>query len=388
MRIIGNIVLPDRILYGASLLIDGERIQSIEENYVTEAKELPYVAPGFVDIHNHGALGHDYMESSRQAFDRISSFLTRSGVTTAQCTTVSAPISDLLHFFRFYREYQKDPIKNRCRFVGIHVEGPYIAPASKGAHPLETLLTPEKDGYDWILENKDIITEITVAPELPGMTQMIRTLSKEGILISGGHDAAEPEEIEAAFAAGMRHCTHIYCGMSTLHKTNAHRRHGLCEFSMATDGMTAEMIADNHHTPPLLAKMIYQAKGATGACIVSDAIAPAGLAESTEMYSLGCGENCTHVFVEDGVAMVEDKSCYAGSIQDLSRMVRNLVFDAEIPLVDAVRMASLTPAEIIGLDSVIGSIEPGKRADLCFMNSDLTVLKTYVGGILCYDKEG
>lgn len=250
---------------------------------------------------------------------------------------------------------------------------------------MDALLTPE-DGYQWILENSDVIKEVTIAPELPGMAQMIRDLRAKGIVVSGGHDCAELEDVECAVEQGMAHCTHIYCAMSTLHKANGHRRCGLTEYAMTHDSLTAEMIADNHHIPPLLAKMVYQVKGVEKLCVVSDAIAPSGLPESPEVYCLGSGKECTKVIVENGVAMVEDRSCYAGSVQSIDLMIRNLVQDAGIPLVDAVRMASLTPAEIIGISDDCGSIAVGKRADLCIMDRDLRVCKTVIEGHIAYER--
>lgn len=380
MEYIGNIILPKGILWGGKVVCENGIITQIVENVTQENEDLPYIAPGFVDIHNHGALGHDYMEAQADTFRLIAGHLAAHGVTSAQCATVSAPLQETLDFIRAYRAYQKAPATDRCRFVGIHLEGPYLSQAAKGAHPGDVLLIPEKDGYSWVLENSDVVGEMTVAPELAGMPQMIRDLTKAGILVSGGHDAAEPEDIQAAAAAGMRHCTHIYNAMSTLHKTNGHRRHGLVEFAMTSEDLTAEMIGDGRHIPALLAKMIYKMKGADKLCLVSDAIAPAGLPESDKVYSLGTGENCTKVRVEQGVAMVEDRSRYAGSVQALDQMVRNMVFDCQIPLHDAVTMASLTPATVIGIAEECGSIATGKRADLCILNKELQVVKTVIGG--------
>ena len=385
MEYVGKLILPDGIVLGR-VTIENGIITNVVADMAPPAENLPYIAPGFVDIHNHGAMGHDYMEATDEAFTAAAEHLARHGVTSAQCATVSAPVGQLRTFFDAYRAYQKTADKNRCRFVGIHIEGPYIAPAAKGAHQLSTLLTPEKDGYGWVLENRDIIGELTVAPELPGMPKMIEDLVEAGIVVSGGHDAAEPEDVVSAAKAGMTHCTHIYCAMSTLHKTGMHRRHGLCEYAMANDTLTAEMIADNHHIPPVLAKIIYNAKGAEKLCLVSDAIAPAGLPESDELYCLGTGDDCTKVFVQDGVAIVEDKTCYAGSVQALDQMVRNVVFDAKIPLHDAVRMASLTPAEVIGIDGECGSIAAGKRADLVLLDENLQVIKTVIGGDVAYER--
>lgn len=386
MELIGNVVLPEDILWGAKIVCTEGTIRQIIPNAVAEYSALPYIVPGYIDIHNHGALGHDYMEATEETFSVVARYLASHGVTSAQCATVSAPVEQLDCLFHAYRDYQLQS-QEGCRYVGIHIEGPYIAPAAKGAHLLEALLTPAKDGYDWILKNRDVIREITVAPELDGMPQMIRDLTAEGIVVSGGHDAAEPHNIVEAAETGMSHCTHIYCAMSTLHKTNGQRVHGLCEYAMTHNTITAEMIADNHHVPPLLAKMIYKAKGADKVCIVSDAISPAGLPECDTIYRLGTGENCTSVRVEDGVAMVEDRSCYAGSIQALDQMVRNLVYDAQIPLAEAVRMATLTPAQVIGIDAECGSIAVGKRADLCVLNKDLHVIKTVIAGKTVYERE-
>ena len=382
---VGNLILPDRIVYGGKLLCEDGVIRKIEENAVKDWARLPYILPGLVDIHNHGAMGSDYMDATDEAFDTITAHLTSHGVTASQATTASAPVEEILRFLTFYRDrtarYEEG---SGCRFVGVHIEGPYISFAKKGAHPAHTLLTAE-DGYDWILENKDIIGEVTVAPELPGMQKMIRDLTGAGIVISGGHDDGEPEDIFEAVANGMSHCTHIYCAMSTLHKTGIERKTGLCEYAMTHPEITAEMIADNHHVPPILAKMIYNAKGPEKLCMVSDAIAPAGLPESKEVYNLG-SEGGTKVFVENGIAVVEDRSCYAGSVQALDRMIRNVVFDAGIPLVDAVRMATLTPAEVIGIDGECGSIAVGKRADLCVMDSGLNVIQTVIAGKTAYQK--
>lgn len=384
MELTGNIVLPDRILYAGRIRCEDGRICAVEEAGGGYGREEPYIFPGLVDIHNHGAMGRDYMEAEKEAFDAISDHLIRHGVTCAQCTTVSAPAGQLKEFLRFFREniWNRQP-EGQCRFYKVHLEGPYISVKNRGAHRADVLLDGQ-DGYNWILENRDIVGEVTLAPELAGMERMIEELHRAGILVSGGHDNAEPEDIERAVQKGMSHCTHIYCAMSSLHKTGMRRRCGLCEYGMTHDGITAEMIADNHHIPPLLAQMIYRSKGAHRLCLVSDAIAPAGLPEDGRIYPLGTGENCTRVFVEDGVAVVEDGSCYAGSVQALDSMIRNLVRDSNIPLVDAVRMASLTPAEVIGIDRECGSIAVGKRADFCVADRDLQVIQTVAGGRTVY----
>lgn len=381
----GTIILPDRqIPYGRVAWEQG-KIIAIQELQPAEQKETLLILPGLVDIHNHGAMRCDYMDTTEASFSAIGHHLAAHGITSAQCTTVSAFLNQILPFLEFYRKRCNCIREGECRFIGVHIEGPYISPGAKGAHPIETLRTP-LDGYDWILENADVIREVTVAPELAGMPKMIRDLTARGIVVSGGHDQAELEHVYQAADSGMNHSTHLYCAMSTLHKTGGHRRCGLTEYVMTHDNVTAELIADNHHVPPLLAKMVYNAKGAGGVCVVSDAIAPSGLPESPDVYRLGAGEDCTKVIVENGVAMVEDRSCYAGSVAPLDQMVRNLVFDAGIPLVDAVRMASLTPAQVVHRDRELGSIELGKYADFCVMDRNLRVCKTIVQGNLVFER--
>lgn len=388
-ELIGNLVLPDRILYGGVIEFENGIITDIRPgNNGLNKLSLPYILPGLVDIHNHGAMGFDYMDATPEAFVTISRYLVSCGVTTALCTTVSASVDDILSLLNFYRKWSEEiyDCKKHCRFCGVHLEGPYISPENRGAHSLNYLLKPS-DGYSWIMDNSDIIKEVTVAPELEGMSEMIARLSEAGITVSGGHDKSEIENVISAVENGMSHCTHIYCAMSTLHKSGIERKCGLCEYAMTHSEITAEMIADNHHIPPLLAKMIYNCKGADKLCIVSDAIAPTGLPESDEICTLGVGDNATQVLVENGVALVADKSCYAGSVQSLNRMIVNLVRDCNIPLVDAVRMATLTPSNVIGINNECGSLKVGKRADFCIMDSELNVLQTIISGEIVYKTE-
>ena len=390
-KIFGNIVLPDRIIYGGCVSFENGIITEVSENACSDTKDLPYILPGLVDIHNHGAMGHEYIETTKDVFREISGHLLRHGVTTSQATTSTAPVDEIKAFLDFFRNWkaEEEPTGKYCRFSGVHIEGPYISHKNKGAHQ-ETYLLTADDGYDWVIEYSDVIGELTVSPELSGMPKMIEDLKNAGIVSSGGHDDSEPEDIELAVEKGMSHCTHIYCAMSTLHKTGAHRKCGLCEYAMTHNEITAEMIADNHHTPPWLAKMIYHAKGADGLCLVSDAIAPAGLEETSSdgqnLFEIAIGEKTSRVVVDNGVAMVEDKSCYAGSVQALDSMIRNMVNDCDISLTDAVKMATLTPARIIGIDHDCGSIEVGKRADFCITDSALYVEKTILGGNTVYEK--
>jgi N-acetylglucosamine-6-phosphate deacetylase len=335
--------------------------------------------PGLVDIHNHGGMGYDYMDAAREAYEGISLYLASHGVTTALAATASAPVQDIVACLESFRQYRANPGPG-CRLAGIHLEGPFISVKNRGAQPEGSLRTP-RDGYGFVLDHADVIRMATVSPELPGMHDMIRELRRAGIVVAGGHDDAVDREIMQAIDAGMTHTTHIYCAMSTLPKRGAIRHAGLCEVAMTDDRLTTEMIADNHHVPPILANMIYRCKGVDRLCLVSDCIRAGGMSPGSRPFNLGRpGKGGQPVIIVDDIAMLPDKSRYAGSIQSLDRMIGNVVRHAGVPVHDAVRMASLTPAAVIGLQAEIGSIEPGKRADICIMDSGFRVRRTIAGG--------
>lgn len=395
MRIIkGNIITPYEIIRNGAVVIKNGFIDDIIRNFnAYESTDMTdygnsYIMPGLIDIHNHGGAGFDYMDATMEAFSAISKYLASHGVTSALATTATAPVKTNITFLRNFRK-MSDSVTNGCRLIGVHLEGPYLSVRNKGAQPEEYLLKPDENGYGFILEYSDIVKHITISPELPGMYKMIRDLKNAGIIISGGHDDAVDYEIFPAIDAGMTHTTHIYCAMSSLPKRNALRYSGLCEIALTDDRLTTEMIADNHHVPPILAKLIYKCKGADKVCIVSDCLRAGGLKDDGSIYYLGqSGEEGQPIIIYDGVAMLTDKSRFAGSVQALDKMIKNLVNDSDIPLQDAVRMASLTPASVIGINGETGSIEPRKRADICIMDNDLNVIETILDGKTIYTHDG
>ena len=386
----GHIITPNEIIENGFVVIENgiitEIVRAGEQMSVSRSNVEyidGYILPGLVDIHNHGGAGFDYMDVTEEAFDGISTYLASHGVTSALCTSVSAPVPALEKFLDFFRIYQEKN-HNGCHFLGVHLEGPYLSIKNKGAHPENALLIPSS-GYEFVLKNADAIRLVTLAPELPGAEKMIADLTAAGIVVSGGHDDGLDFDIINGIRAGMNHSTHIYCAMSTLVKRNNKRYCGLCEVSMTEDRLTTEMIADNHHVPPILAKMIYRCKGADRVCLVSDCLRLGGMPEDDSVYYLGASNNMGQpVKVRGGVAILLDESHFAGSVQSLDRMIANVVRDAEIPLIDAVKMASHTPARVIGVDDQIGSIHPGKRADFCMMDSNFNVTKTIIGGKVVY----
>ncbi len=381
----GNIVTPHEVIPGGVVVIsDGLIVEVLRgsgtpENMPLTDVEDGYIMPGLVDIHNHGGAGFDYMDATAEAFLGISRYLASHGVTTALAATTSASIDAIVACLESFRSYRAHPGIG-CRLAGIHLEGPFLSVKNRGAQSEESLRTP-RDGYGFILRYADAIRIVTVSPELDGMPDMIRDLRKAGIVVSGGHDDAIDSEIVRAIDAGMTHTTHIYCAMSTLPKRGGVRYAGLCEMAMTDGRLSTEMIADDHHIPPVLARMIYRCKGADRLCLVSDCIRAGGMPADGRPINLGRpGEGGQPVIIVDGIAMLPDRSRYAGSIQSLDSMIGNVVRHAGVPVADAVKMATLTPAAVIGLQREVGSIEPGKRADICLMDGEFRVLRTISGG--------
>ncbi|MBE6613284.1 MAG: N-acetylglucosamine-6-phosphate deacetylase [Ruminococcaceae bacterium] len=377
----GTLILPDRLLR-ADLRICGGIIAEIgkdlTDSTIIDASGL-YIAPGLVDIHTHGGGGADFMDADTDAFDTALRFHAKNGTTSLLPTTLTAPKAPILQMVSHARERMNRAPEDRARVLGVHAEGPYLSVKNKGAQPEAHLMIPARDGYDWLIENRDVIKTVTLSPELDGAAEMCAALTAAGILPCGGHDAGSKPEILPAIAAGLRHCTHLWCAMSTVAMIDGTRYAGLCEIGLTRDDMTAEIIGDGYHMPPELVQIAYRCKGADRLCIVSDCLRAGGMPDDGRLWALG-SDGLQQFVVDGGVGRLPDRTRLAGSIQPLSRMVKNFVDDCKIPLTDAVRMASLTPASIIGKADKVGSIAVGKCADLCIFTPTLTVHKVMLDG--------
>ena len=369
-----------------------KKISEIGKELVADGTETvidaggAYVTAGFVDIHTHGGYGADFMDCSIEAFEKALSFHLDNGTTAVVSTSCTAPREEIIKFLEFAKNYINESCYDIARVVGVHLEGPYLSVRNRGAQKLEELAIPERDDYSYMLEYSDIIKTVTISPELAGADKMTKALTEKGIMVSGGHDDGIYPEFMGAVVNGMRHATHLYCAMSELRFKNDVRNVGLREYVLTDDNITAELIADNKHIPPELARMIVRAKGADKVCVVSDSLRCAGMPNDGKIYALGSGESAQLVRVNDGVATLVDGSKYAGSITCVRNMVKNLI-DAGIPLCDAVRMGTLTPAEIVGISDKYGSIEIGKQADICILSSDFELLKVFLDGKEVYCKK-
>jgi N-acetylglucosamine-6-phosphate deacetylase len=354
--------------------ISGGKVQIITPNLlkgnsVIEAKGL-VVAPGFIDLHVHGALRHDTMEASAEAFQAVCDYHASGGTTSLLLTTATAPIDSIADVLNAVRDC-------RCsikQLAGVHVEGPFISKAKSGAQRSEFIQNPSRPAVQQLLDHADVIKRITIAPELPGALEAIEKFHKHRISISGGHSDAWDGEAREGFARGMNSVTHTFNCMSSARRRGIYRVGGLLEFALSEPRIGCELIADGQHVSATLMKMLYRAKGPGGICLVTDATAGAGLPNGSQ-FSL-FGRDC---IVEDGVCLLADRSALAGSASRMIDLVRTMIMKVNVPLHEAVRMATENPARAIGLETK-GRLEVGADADLVVLSPELEVVRTLAGG--------
>jgi N-acetylglucosamine-6-phosphate deacetylase len=367
-----RLIFPDGIRDGLELVAEGGRIVEIRERSAAESIDLAgnYLAPGFIDLHIHGALGRDTMEATPDAFRTICDYHATGGTTSLFLTTVTAPIVEIVNVLGAAREAGK----SMKQIAGVHVEGPFISKARAGAQRGEFIRDPDVNSVDQLLAFADVIKIVTLAPELPGALALIDRLRMHKIIVSGGHSDASDLEARAGFEYGMRQVTHTFNAMSSARRRGIHREAGLLEFALSEPDILCELIADGHHVSATLMKMLYRAKGPGGICLVTDATAGAGLPEGKEFTLSG-----RHCVVGDGVCLLADRSALAGSASRMIDLVRGMVRQVGVPLPEAVGMATANPARALGL-ATKGKLEPGADADFVVLSKELEVMQTFVAG--------
>ena len=370
-----RLIFPDGIRDGLEVVVEEGKIIAIRKQTGARGKGVvdlggKYLASGFVDLHVHGALGRDSMEASAEAFRAICNFHASGGTTSLLLTTATAPIDNLISALNAIRTC-------RCsikQIAGVHVEGPFISKAKCGAQCAELIQDPLPAAVQQLLEHADMIKRVTIAPELPGALEAIEIFYERGISVSGGHSDAWDKDARSAFERGMRSVTHTFNCMSSARRRGVYRVGGLLEFALGEPQISCELIADGHHVSATLMKMLYRAKGAGGICLVTDATAGAGLPDGSR-FSL-FGRDC---IVERSVCLLADRSALAGSASRMIDLVRTMVHDVDLPLHEAIAMASKNPARAIGLKPK-GRLSVGADADWVILSPNLEVSQTFVGG--------
>ena len=370
-----RLIFPDGIRDGLEVVAERGKIAAIRDQSPARSEDIVdlhgnYLAPGFIDLHVHGALGRDSMEASTEAFQAICDYHASGGTTSLLLTTATAPLDSITDVLNAVRDC-------RCsvaRIAGVHVEGPFISKAKCGAQRVEFIQSPSRASVQQLLDYADVIKRITVAPELQGALEAIENFYTHGISISGGHSDAWDEEAREGFARGMRSATHTFNCMSSARRRGIYRVGGLLEFALSEPRIGCELIADGQHVSATLMKMLYRAKGPGGICLVTDATAGAGLPNGSQ-FSL-FGRDC---IVEDGVCFLADRSALAGSASRMIDLVRTMIMKVNVPLHEAVRMATENPARAIGLETK-GRLDVGADADLVVLSPELEVVRTLASG--------
>ena len=376
-----RVILPDAIRGQLDVVVRGRKIVDIRApaSHSDETIDLHrnFLAPGLIDVHVHGANGHDAMDANTEAFRAICDYHARGGTTSMLLTTATAPFAEiLLALTQIGKLREEIP-----QIAGAHVEGPFISRDQAGAQNPEFICEASAELIGCLLEHRDVIKRITIAPETKGALAAIKEFSAAGIVVSGGHSNAWEEDARAALENGMRSATHIFNCMSSSRRRGTKRVAGLLEFALSEPEICCELIAEEHHVSPALMKLVYCAKGVGRISLVSDATAGAGLAEDTTFQL--AGKKC---IVKNGACFLADNGTLAGSASRLIDLVRAMIRNAEVPLPDAIAMASRNPARETGLSDK-GEIAIGKDADLVVLSPELEVLQTYVAGVLSFQAE-
>lgn len=382
-----RIITPQRVINGGELLMEDGKIVAFGDQGIDggECREWDaggnYLSPGFVDIHIHGGGGHDFMDNTVDAYVGVAETHARFGTTAMVPTTLTSGKDELIHSLKML-DQAKATVYAGAQLLGMHIEGPYFAMNQRGAQDPKYIRDPDPAEYMEILNSSSNIVRWSVAPEKKGAVAFGNILRQRGILPSIAHTDAVYKEVVQAFEAGYTLATHLYSAMSGVTRKNAFRYGGVVESAFLMDGMDVEIIADGKHLPPELLKLVVKIKGADRTALITDAMRGAAMPEGDSI--LGSKKNGMRVLIEDGVAKLPDRSGFAASVATCNQLVRNMVCLADVPLVDAVKMMSLTPARIMGVDKKLGSIAVGKDADLVLFDQDIRVQATFVKGRVVY----
>src|SRR5213594_1052542 len=331
------------------------------------------LAPGLIDIHIHGGAGHDIMEANAEALPALERLLVCHGVSSYFPTTVTAPLEATLAALERLAAAVESAQENhageaRAVPLGIHLEGPFISHTRRGVHPAQDLLPPtvETFGRFWQAA-RGHIRIMTIAPELPGAPEVIAEAARRGVCVSLGHSNADLNSTRAAVTAGARHATHTFNAMRPL----SHRDPGIIAEVLTDARVSADIIADGIHLDPTMVKLFLKAKGAEQAVLITDATSATGMPDGS--YPLGS----SNMQVKAGRCMADGR--LAGSVLTMDAAVRNVMKFAEWDLQQAVRLATLNPARVTGLDAR-GTLTPGARADIVVLSAAGEVKNTIIGG--------
>ena len=385
-----KVILPTRIIENGYVIYENGKIAAYGANFDASNfdgnkidAEGKYLSPGFIDIHCHGGGDSDFMDGTMDAYITAATLHAKYGTTAITPTLTTGPDEDMINSFKIFHQ-AKNSEYNGAKLLGIHMEGPYFNPAQAGAQDPRHIKYPTKDHYEMLFNaSEGAIARWSMAPELPGAAEFGKFLTEKGVLASIGHTNAIYDDVLVAFESGFNLLTHFYSSMSTITRNSeGYRQLGVIESGYVIDDMNVELIADGHHLPKEILKLVYKTKGADKIALVTDSMRGAGMPDGETV--LGNRDTGLKCIIDRGVAKLPDKTAFAGSIATTNQLVRVMHKSAEVPLVDAVKMMTLTPAKLMGIDSAKGSITVGKDADLVLFDGDINIAMTIVEGRTVY----
>jgi N-acetylglucosamine-6-phosphate deacetylase len=387
-----TLVLPDREVAGGAIDVDSGRIAAVGREDALPAwsgsvvdAAGAFVAPGFVDLHVHGGDNADFMDGTVEAFETAVRAHTRHGTTSILPTSTVARHEQIITFLENTRTLQRrgaQPDKGLGRVVGAHFYGPYFNEEKVGCHSKDRARPPVRAEYEQYLEFADVMLTATCAPELPGADDFFRAAAAKGVRLNAGHSNATWGEMAAAYDQGMRHVDHLYCAMSSVsslrERCGTPMQASMLEFVLATDDMTTEVIADGRHLSSELLRFVARVKGVARTALVTDC--SRALDQPPGLYTFGPLEGGETFYSDGGVGLMPGSANLASSVRGMDFMVRHMHQQVGLDLPAAVRMASLTPATVIGMQNEIGSLAAGLRADFQFLDAGLEVTRVFVDG--------
>jgi len=382
-----DIYLETSVIKSGAIIISGNRIESVIKKYDGLDEDIfnvidaggGIVVPGYMDSHCHGGNGFDCNDGTVEDVIGMSKFYLTRGVTSYYPSTSADPLEKIEKAFQCIRKVKEEDSAGGIEILGLHMEGPFINPLYKGCQAEKYILEMTDENFSIVERNSDIIKRITIAPEIGSNMQKISRLTDMGIVVSGGHSDATYDQVVEAHMRGMKMTTHLFSAMSTIKKNGPYRIPGVLEASLNIDTLYTEIIADRKHLPDELMQLAFKCKGKKMIMVCSDANRGAGTTEGGVIYT--CGQEA---IIEDGVAVVPDRTAFASSITPVDQMVRNLINYTGISTTDAVNMATANIARMMGSFDRKGSIAPGKDADIVFLDNDFYVKAVMCRGKLCY----
>lgn len=374
----GRILTPQGWMKDGSVLISDGKILEVTNSELAvigaemiDAKGMDIV-PGFVAMNLQGGGGYDFVDCTKEAFEGAARMHMQHGATSLFPTIVAPDLNTIERAAAVCEEVMA--ADSNSPVMGMHIEGPYLNPKMAASLFIDQVNEANAADYRALLERVHCIRRWDASPEIPGALDFARYLTAHGIMASLSHTEAEYEDVKKAYAAGFTHAAHFYNAMPGFHKRREYKYEGTVESVFLIDPMTVEVIADGRHLPPTILRLVYKLKGVERTCLVTDSMACAGLPNPKL--------NDPRLIIEDGVCKLADHSSLVGSIAMTDDLVRTVVQKADIPLADAIRMASETPARLMGVIDRVGTLERGKDANILILDKEQRIRSVWKNGFI------